>query len=244
MPVPLSRPPVDDEIKAAVLAAIDSRQYILGPECQRLRAGVRRATTARKHAVLTSSATAALWMTLKAFGVKAGDEVLVPSHTAFPTVEAICFAGATPVFVDVDDSYTVDLDGRRRQGDAAHGGLRARAPLRPSRGSRRHPAALRRAQPLAARGLRAGARGRLAGAQGRQLRARRRVLVLPVEEPHRDGRRRASWSPTTTTWPRAAGGSATTAGSTRTSTPRSASTCASTTSRPRSGACCCAGSTR
>jgi dTDP-4-amino-4,6-dideoxygalactose transaminase len=33
----------------------------------------------------------------------------VPSHTAFPTVEAICFAGAVPVFVDVDDSYTVDL---------------------------------------------------------------------------------------------------------------------------------------
>ena len=32
MSVPLSRPPVDDEIKAAVLAAIDSRQYILGPE--------------------------------------------------------------------------------------------------------------------------------------------------------------------------------------------------------------------
>ncbi len=34
MPIPLSRPPVDDEIKAAVLAAIDSRQYILGPECR------------------------------------------------------------------------------------------------------------------------------------------------------------------------------------------------------------------
>ena len=29
-------------------------------------------------------------------------------HTAFPTVEAVCFAGAVPVFVDVDESYTVD----------------------------------------------------------------------------------------------------------------------------------------
>jgi hypothetical protein len=38
-----------------------------------------------------------------------GDEILVPSHTAFPTVEALCFAGVTPVFVDVDDSYTVDV---------------------------------------------------------------------------------------------------------------------------------------
>src|SRR5216684_3404923 len=109
MPVPLSRPPVDDEIKAAVLAAIDSRQYILGPESKAFEQEFAR-YTGSKHAVLTSSATAALWMALKALGVKADDEVLVPSHTAFPTVEAVCFAGAVPVFVDVNDSYTVDVD--------------------------------------------------------------------------------------------------------------------------------------
>jgi dTDP-4-amino-4,6-dideoxygalactose transaminase len=108
MRIPLARPPVDDEIKAAVLAAIDSRHYILGPECtvfEQEFAGY----IGSQHAVLTSSATAAIWMALKVFGVKPDDEVLVPSHTAFPTVEAICFAGAVPVFVDVDDSYTVDL---------------------------------------------------------------------------------------------------------------------------------------
>lgn len=109
MPVPLSRPPVDDEIKAAVLAAIDSRQYILGPECKAFEQEFARYLGGR-HAVLTSSATAAIWIALKAFGVKGDDEVLVPSHTAFPTVEAVCFAGARPVFVDVDDSYTVDLE--------------------------------------------------------------------------------------------------------------------------------------
>jgi dTDP-4-amino-4,6-dideoxygalactose transaminase len=109
MPVPLSRPPVDDEIKAAVLAAIDSRQYILGPESKAFEQEFAR-YTGSTHAVLTSSATAALWMALKAFGVKADDEVLVPSHTAFPTVEAVCVAGAVPVFVDVTDSYTVDLE--------------------------------------------------------------------------------------------------------------------------------------
>lgn len=109
MPVPLSRPPVDDEIKAAVLAVIDSRQYILGPESKAFEQEFAR-YTGSKHAVLTSSATAALWMALKTLGVKADDEVLVPSHTAFPTVEAVCFAGAVPVFVDVNDSYTVDVD--------------------------------------------------------------------------------------------------------------------------------------
>jgi len=99
--VPLSRPPVDDEIKRAVLAAIDSRQYILGPQCRQLEVELASATGV-KHAVLTSSATAALWLALRALGVKAGDEVLVPSHTAFPTVEA------APVFVDADEFYTLD----------------------------------------------------------------------------------------------------------------------------------------
>jgi dTDP-4-amino-4,6-dideoxygalactose transaminase len=108
VPIPLSRPPVDDEIKAAVLAAIDTRQYILGPECRAFEAEFA-AYVPSKHAVLTSSGTAALWLALRAFGVKSEDEVLVPSHTAFPTVEAICVAGATPVFVDIDDSYTVNL---------------------------------------------------------------------------------------------------------------------------------------
>ena len=109
MAVPLSRPPVDDEIKAAVLAALDSRQWILGPECRAFEQEFARYIGAR-HAVLTSSGTAALWLALKAFDVKPTDEVLVPSHTAFPTVEAICFAGAAPIFVDVDDTYTVDLE--------------------------------------------------------------------------------------------------------------------------------------
>jgi dTDP-4-amino-4,6-dideoxygalactose transaminase len=107
--IPLSRPPVDDEIKHAVLAAIDSRRYILGPQCQALEAELAGHAGVR-HAVLTSSGTAALWLSLRALGVKAGDEVLVPAHTAFPTVEAICVAEATPVFVDVDRWYTYDVE--------------------------------------------------------------------------------------------------------------------------------------
>lgn len=107
MSIPLSRPPIDEEIKQAVLAAIDGGQYILGPQCKELEAELARYTGV-KHAVLTSSATAALWLTFRALGVKPGDEILTPSHTAFPTIEAICFAGATPVFVDADDWYAVD----------------------------------------------------------------------------------------------------------------------------------------
>jgi dTDP-4-amino-4,6-dideoxygalactose transaminase len=106
-PIPLSRPPVDDEIKQAVLAAIDSRQYILGPQCREFETELARYVGTR-HCILTTSATAGLWLTLRALGVKGGDEILVPSHTAFPTIEAICFAEATPVFVDADAYYTLD----------------------------------------------------------------------------------------------------------------------------------------
>jgi dTDP-4-amino-4,6-dideoxygalactose transaminase len=98
---------VDDEIKQAVLAAIDSRQYILGPQCREFEAELARYVGVR-HCVLSNSATAGLWLTLRALGVKAGDEILVPSHTAFPTIEAICFAEAIPVFVDADSYYTMD----------------------------------------------------------------------------------------------------------------------------------------
>ncbi len=105
--IPLSRPPVDDEIKKAVMAAMDSRQWILGPQSKEFEKELAGYVGVR-HCVLTTSATAGLWLTFRALGVKAGDEILVPSHTAFPTIEAICFADATPVFVDADDYYTMD----------------------------------------------------------------------------------------------------------------------------------------
>src|SRR5438477_2269439 len=87
---------------------MDSRQWILGPECKEFETELARYVGVR-HCVLSNSATAGLWLTLRALGVKAGDEVLVPSHTAFPTIEAICFADATPVFVDADAFYTMDV---------------------------------------------------------------------------------------------------------------------------------------
>ena len=38
------------------------------------------------------------------------DEIIVPSHTAFPTMEPLIHMGARPVFVDVDDTYVMDLE--------------------------------------------------------------------------------------------------------------------------------------
>jgi dTDP-4-amino-4,6-dideoxygalactose transaminase len=67
-----------------ILAAVDSGQYILGPECRAFERELA-AYFGREHCVLVGSATAAIQLTLHALGVGPGDEVLAPSHTAFPS---------------------------------------------------------------------------------------------------------------------------------------------------------------
>ena len=54
--------------------------------------------------VAVSSWTAAGHLTLEAFGIKAGDEVIVPTMTFPATAEIVCYFGAKPVIVDVEES--------------------------------------------------------------------------------------------------------------------------------------------
>ena len=55
------------------------------------------------------SGTMALIIALKACGIGPGDEVIVPSHTFVSTAESIAVVGATPVFIDIDDYYHIDI---------------------------------------------------------------------------------------------------------------------------------------
>jgi dTDP-4-amino-4,6-dideoxygalactose transaminase len=107
MKVPLSKPYVDKEMKESVLEVIDSGQYILGSHCKNFEKEFAQFIGV-KHAVLTSSGTSAIFLCLKALGVGPGDGILVPSLTAFPTVEPIFHVGAQPIFIDIDDTFTVD----------------------------------------------------------------------------------------------------------------------------------------
>jgi perosamine synthetase len=106
MRVPLSRAHVTEEMKSAILRAVDSGRFILGPETRKFEEEFARAIGTR-HAVAVANGTSAIQLTLLALGVGPGQEVLVPAHTAFPTVEAVFETGATPVFVDIDETYTV-----------------------------------------------------------------------------------------------------------------------------------------
>ena len=94
-----------DEAMARVLGHC---QFINGPEVTELEAELAAFSGAR-HVVSCASGTDALLMVLMAKGLGRGDAVLCPSFTFCATGEAVALAGATPVFVDVDEA-TFNMD--------------------------------------------------------------------------------------------------------------------------------------
>jgi dTDP-4-amino-4,6-dideoxygalactose transaminase len=101
---------IKDEINEAVLDVLESTQFVLGkgvaafeesfaPYCQ------------ADHAIGVNSGTSALHLALLASGVGPGDEVITVTFTFVATAAAIEYAGARPVFVDIDPvSYTMDVN--------------------------------------------------------------------------------------------------------------------------------------
>jgi dTDP-4-amino-4,6-dideoxygalactose transaminase len=107
-PVPLidlaaQRRRLGKSIDEAISSVLDHCQFINGPEVVQLEAALA-AFTGAKHVVSCASGTDALLMVLMAKGVGRGDAVLCPSFTFCATGEAVALTGATPVFVDVDET--------------------------------------------------------------------------------------------------------------------------------------------
>src|SRR5262249_33949401 len=92
----------------AVGRVLASGQVILGPEVRAFEEEFAAACGAA-YAVGCSSGSDALSLALAALGVGRGDEVIVPTFTFFATAGAVCRAGATPVFTDIDPD-TCNLD--------------------------------------------------------------------------------------------------------------------------------------
>lgn len=89
------------EIDAAVARVLASGRYILGAETEAFEAEFAEYVGAG-HAVGVASGLDALQLGLRALGVSAGDEVIVPSHTFIATWLAVSHCGARPVPVEID----------------------------------------------------------------------------------------------------------------------------------------------
>jgi dTDP-4-amino-4,6-dideoxygalactose transaminase len=107
--VPLSRVFLNEEVREAALRALNSGSYILGKESEAFEVELAE-YIGTKHAVLCSSWTAGGFLLHRAMGLKAEDEILVPSHTAFPTIEPMIHFDTKPVFIDIDETYCIDAD--------------------------------------------------------------------------------------------------------------------------------------
>lgn len=101
--IPFSPPRIDDLICNEVVAALKSGWITTGPRTKEFE---RQITTycGNKATLCLNSATAGLEIMLRWFGVGPGDEVILPAYTYSATANVIIHCGATPVFVDVNES--------------------------------------------------------------------------------------------------------------------------------------------
>jgi dTDP-4-amino-4,6-dideoxygalactose transaminase len=93
---------IRDEVRAAIDDVLESMQLTIGPNVKAFDQEFA-SYIGTKHSIGVGSGTDALQLAIRAVGVSGGDEVITVSHTFFATVEAILYANARPILVDVDE---------------------------------------------------------------------------------------------------------------------------------------------
>ena len=102
---------IRDEVLAEIVRVVDSQKFIMGEDVQKLEAEIASYCQA-KHAIGCASGSDALALALMALEIGRGDEVLTTPYSFFATAGAISRVGATPVFMDVEES-TFNIDAGR-----------------------------------------------------------------------------------------------------------------------------------
>ena len=98
-----------DDLWAELKAFVATGDFTLGQPLADFEARFA-ALIGSRHAIGVNSGTDAIKLALKALGVGPGDEVVTAANTFVATVGAINELGARPVFVDVDDTFCLDVD--------------------------------------------------------------------------------------------------------------------------------------
>jgi dTDP-4-amino-4,6-dideoxygalactose transaminase len=100
---------IQKEIDDGIAQVLAQTAFILGPRLENFEKAFAAFCNA-SYCVGLGSGTDALYLALKAMGIGEGDEVITVSHTYIATSEAISFAGAKPVFVDIEeDTMLIDI---------------------------------------------------------------------------------------------------------------------------------------
>jgi dTDP-3-amino-3,4,6-trideoxy-alpha-D-glucose transaminase len=92
---------IKPEVSAAIDAVLSSAQYVGGEAVDRFEKAFSAYTGAR-YTVAVSNGTVALELALRATGIGAGDEVIVPTNSFIATAEAVSNVGARPIFADMN----------------------------------------------------------------------------------------------------------------------------------------------
>lgn len=108
MSIPFTRANIGKKEIEAITKVLKSGWLTMGPETELFEKEFANYVGA-KYAIAVNSATSALFLSLKALGIKEGDEVIVPSFTFASSASVIVHCGATPVFADINEvDYTID----------------------------------------------------------------------------------------------------------------------------------------
>lgn len=106
--IPISKPYIGEEEKAAVMEVLESGMLVQGPRTTKLEERFAQIIGV-KHAIASSSGTTAQHIALLAHGIGVGDEVITTPFTFIASVNSIIYTGAKPVFVDIDpDTFNID----------------------------------------------------------------------------------------------------------------------------------------
>jgi len=101
---------ISADVNAAVLEVLASGQYINGPVVKSFEQSFAQ-YIGTPECVGCNSGTDALYLSLRAYDIGAGDEVITTPFTFIASAEAVSIVGATPVFVEVEpDTFNLDLD--------------------------------------------------------------------------------------------------------------------------------------
>ena len=98
---------IENELKERWEAILNKQAFIMGDEILEMEQKLAD-FCGRRFCLSCGSGTDALIIPLMAYELKKTDAVFVPSFTFFASAESVVLAGATPVFVDVDENYNMD----------------------------------------------------------------------------------------------------------------------------------------